>query len=133
MDAIFIDANIFLEVALENNKKEACKNYLEQLLRQEIPLYTTDFILYTCLLQLERQTKDPERMKNFLQFIHHLPIEILHPDLAENYFAIECKAKHKLTFDDALILSTMTHRGIPTLLSLDKDFDRIKTIQRIEP
>ena len=128
---VFIDANIFLEIALQDAKKEACKQLLTQLPSNSCS--TSDFILYTCLLQLEKRTHRSQHLKNFLQFIQILSYQILRPSQTEMRRAIEYMTLYQLDFDDALVVSCMHHNGIKTLLSLDKDFDRVKGIKRIEP
>ena len=57
MEVIFIDANIFLEIFLKDEKSESCKSFLRSLESQGMPAITSDFIVYTCLIQTERNRK----------------------------------------------------------------------------
>ncbi|MEM3827859.1 MAG: hypothetical protein QXP36_01395 [Conexivisphaerales archaeon] len=40
---------------------------------------------------------------------------------------------HNLDFDDAMALQAMNKNGIKSIISYDKDFDRILYIKRIQP
>ena len=44
----FIDANIFLELMLDDINADKCKNLFYQLKNTEIEAKTSDFIIYTC-------------------------------------------------------------------------------------
>ena len=133
-ELVFVDANIFLEVALEDAKSVSCEFFLRQLARQEITAVTSDFILYTCLIQLEKNYKGTQRVQNFILSMHELKgLTIVRPQLEEMCAATQISEKYKLDFDDAFVVATMLRRGIKTLISLDKDFDRVKEIVRKEP
>lgn len=41
--------------------------------------------------------------------------------------------KYNIDFDDALVVSSMAEAKIKKLISFDKDFDKIKEIERLEP
>jgi predicted nucleic acid-binding protein len=47
--------------------------------------------------------------------------------------ALDVYVQHNVDFTDALIVAQMEQQGLDTLLSFDRDFDRIKTINRHEP
>ncbi len=132
MDQVFIDANIFLEVALKDQKSAACKQFLDRIASEGTLAYTTDFILYTCLLQI--QYHNSPSMKKFILSVQSLPtLHVLDPTASTLYQTIDIMKTHRLDFDDALVVAAMKQHHIQTLVSLDKDFDRVKTIQRIEP
>ena len=81
-EVVFIDANIFLEVILKDEKNESCKNYLNKIKNNEVMAITSDFIIYTCLLQIERNIKDNEKLKKFILGINSLNgLEIIRPYL----------------------------------------------------
>jgi len=60
-------------------------------------------------------------------------IEILHPSLEAISIAIDKMRKYNIDFDDALVVSSMAEAKIKKLISFDKDFDKIKEIERLEP
>ena len=65
---VFIDANIFLEIILKDKKNEECKKFLKRIIDGEILGITSDFIVFTCLLQIQHKTKDLNKMKDFIIF-----------------------------------------------------------------
>ena len=132
-ETIFIDANIFLEIFLKNSKAEKCKEFLQSLQKENKIGLTTDFIIYTCLIQIANNTDDIELMKNFVIFLNSFSnIKVLRPSIDDVYTAIEFIDKKDLDFDDALVLSCMLNREVVSLASFDKHFDKIKDIEKVE-
>lgn len=130
----FIDANIFLELALEDKNAEKCENLLRKIKNGEIKAKTSDFIIYTCLLQIQQKLKSTKIMKEFVLLINDLSsLEIIRPSLQEIYDAIKISEEYKLDFDDGLVVSCMVNNDIRDLISFDKDFDKVKLIKRNEP
>ncbi len=131
---VFLDANIFLEIALNDKKSEDCKKLLDEVMRGKIKAYTSDFIVYSCLLQIQFKTKETKQMKNFILFINSIDnLTILRPSLFDMEKAVEYKEKWKLDFDDGLVVSCMVNNGIKTLISLDSDFNKVPLIMKRIP
>ncbi len=131
---MFIDANIFLEFFLNQEKAGKCESFFLNIHTKHISCYISDFIMYTCLLQLERKGGSKDAMESFIFWLlsfNHLTL--LKPSVAEVYLAIEHMKKLHLSFDDALVVSCMEANNIKTLVSFDSHFDAVKNIQRIEP
>jgi len=129
-----VDANIFLEIALEDNRNEECKNFIIEILSNKIKAYTSDFIIYTCLIQLQFKSKENiKKMKEFLIFINSLNINIIKPTLNEISKVMGFMEKYNLDFDDGLVISYMVNNNIKNLISFDKDFDKVDIIKRKEP
>lgn len=133
-EIVFVDANIFLEIALQNDRNEECKKFINIILSNKIKAYTSDFIIYTCLIQLQFKSKEnTKKMKEFLVFINSLNINVIKPTLNEISKVMGFMDKHKLYFDDSLVISCMLSNNIKTLISFDKDFDKVNIIKREEP
>lgn len=135
MDKIkFIDANIFLEIILDDEKSEQCKSFLTKIKNDDIKALTTDFLIYSCLLQIQYKIKSQEKMKQFLSFINELKgLKIIRPSINEMYKACIISKKYNLDFDDSLVVSAMINNNCKYLVSLDNHFDKISIINRIEP
>lgn|SRR3989338_626234 len=130
----FVDANIFLEIALGDEKKEECKEMLSRVQKNLLNAITSDFIMYTCLLHIESKLKHVEKMQNFLTFLDNMEgLKIYSPNNETIYNAFDIMKKYKLDFDDALVVSTMASLGIKQLVSFDRHFDRVKEIERLKP
>ncbi len=132
MDQIFVDANIFLEIFLKNDKVEACKAFLRKVQQEKRAIVTTDFIVYSCLLQIIRQLKNKEDLEKSILFFDNLPmLSIIHPSFDELSVVGSIMESHKLDFDDSLIIACMESYGLTELASFDKHFDKVKTIKRL--
>ncbi len=132
-EAVFIDANIFLEIFLKDSKAENCKEFLKTLQLNNSLAVTTDFIVYTCIIQIENNSKDTELMKNFTIFLNSLSnLKILRPSIDDIYTAFELMDKKGLDFDDSLVVSCMVNNGIKKIASFDRHFAKAKEIERME-
>lgn len=130
---MFIDANIFLEIALKDSKYEECEEFLKNLVKSKKMFFTSDFLLYSCLLIIHQKLNSIQAQKDFLVFINSIKITILRPSLKGMYNALEIMEKYKLDFDDALVISCMRSYDIKNLISYDKDFEKVKELNIIKP
>lgn|SRR3989338_666733 len=133
IEMFFIDANIFLEVELNDKRSEECQELFLNIFKKRMKSATSDFIVYTCLIQLENKASLKE-MKNFITFLDNMrSIEVHSPAYKTLYETFQVMEKYGLDFDDSLVVSTMTSLGIKKLVSFDRHFDKVKEIKRIEP
>lgn len=130
----FIDSNIFLELFLNQEKAERCRSFLQKVFDGEHPSAISDFVVYSCLLQLEKKANDKAVSQEFLLWLlgfNHLTL--LRPSFEEMFLALSIEKECRCDFDDALIVSCMKGNGITKLVSFDKHFDSVEGITRIEP
>ena len=131
---LFIDANIFLEIIFADNKMKDCEEFLHKVRNDKINIFTSDYILCTCLMPIEKKSHLPDNLRKFMLILDNLnELEIMVPSPDAIYTAFEIMEKYKLDFDDALVVGTMKSLGIEKLVSFDKDFDKVKEIERVEP
>jgi len=131
----FIDANIFLEVELQDKRKEECERFLGGIAEGLEEGIISDFIMYSILLQLTSRST-LSKAKDFLSFLEGANIEIIVPDMQTLHNALKVMKSYNLDFDDALVISVMASNKINRLVSFDKDFERVKEealVKRIEP
>jgi len=128
----FIDANIFLEIELEDARKEQCKKFFKRIVDDKEKAIISNFIMYSILLELAKKTTI-KKAKDFLIFLEAAEIEIFTPSIEIILKALDKMKEYKLDFDDALVVSCMISNKIKKLVSFDKHFDKIKEIERIEP
>ena len=129
----FIDANIFLEVMLSDKRNEECKELFARIHKNQIKAATSDFIVYTCLIQIENKSSEA-KMIDFVLFLDNMPgIEVCSPSYGTLYSAFGIMKKYGLDFDDALVVATMKSSGIKEIMSFDGHFDKINEIKRVEP
>ena len=73
-------------------------------------------------------------MKDFIIFINSIfGLKIMKSSLSNLIKTINFMQEYKLDFDDALVISCMRSNNINKLISLDKDFDKVRFIKREEP
>ena len=132
-EEIFIDANIFLEIFLKDKRAEECKALLRTLQEQERNAVTTDFIIYSCILQVQNKLKNAELIKNTIIFFNSHPnLKVIRPSFEDLHNSAGILETAKLDFDDSLVVACMNSHGITELASLDGHFDKVKGIKRIE-
>ncbi|MHA1721993.1 MAG: type II toxin-antitoxin system VapC family toxin [Candidatus Baldrarchaeia archaeon] len=115
-----IDTNIFLEILLEQEKKEKCKKFLNENIEN---LCISDFSLHSIGVILFRNNKE-EVFKNFVDDI--IPnIEIV--TLPKNSYKDLPKVKKMLglDFDDAYQYKTAEQHSL-RIVTMDKDFEKVK-------
>ena len=131
-EEIFVDANIFLEMFLDNEKADDCESYLKSFTERNQTAVTTDFIVYSCLLMIIRKINSLKTAKEALIFFSNLPqLKIIVPSINELSNALDLMETNNLDFDDNLVVACMETYGITELVSLDKHFDKVKNIKRI--
>src|SRR3989338_11620905 len=111
-EEVFVDANIFLEVFLRDCHAERCRNFLRTLTGNGYDAVTSDFIVYTCILQVENKHKSATALKDFLIAMSNFNIEVVRPVFNDAHEAVQIAEKTNLDFDDALIVSCMKGNGI---------------------
>ena len=133
MEVIFIDANIFLEILLDDQKAQQCVDFLQLLGDEGSTMITTDFVVYACFIQVERNIKGSKPiMDAILFFDSFINLKILRPVVDDLNLAAEMMDTYKLDFDDGLVIACMKNNDVKKLVSLDKHFDKVKGIQRIK-
>ena len=130
---MFIDANIFLEIFLKDKNYERCKRFILNLMKKNAVFYTSDFVVYSCMLIIYNKLGSVQHLRNFLIFINSIKISVIRPGLKDMFKAAEFIEKYKLDFDDALVVGCMTENGIKELASYDCDFDKVKEINVFRP
>src|SRR3989338_10235479 len=107
-EKVFVDANIFLEIFLKDSKSEECKKLLRFFKEKNQNVFTTDFIIYSCILIIQNNLKDAKFVRNAAIFFNYYEnLIILRPSLGELYSACEIMENTKLDFDDSLVVACM--------------------------
>ena len=124
--AFLFDTNVFLEILLDQEKKEVCKKLLNDNFGR---IYLSDFSLHSIGVILLKQKK----LKIFNQFLKDiLPHSTILSLPKEKYSEITRVAtKYKLDFDDTYqsLIAIEFEIGIKTM---DKDFTRISKVIQVE-
>lgn len=129
-----IDANIFLEVELAQEKKEACKRLLRKVREGREEAITTDFIIDSIIVIMENYGKSWSEIRKFLtSLLGYEGLRIYILSIYDRIAATEHMKIHKLDFDDATTHQAMQTSKITEIASYDEHFDKILGIKRIAP
>lgn len=128
-----IDANIMLELFLEQDNYNACRKFLESV-RDGKQAMISDFTISGIVLVLERYGKTWKDLQKFLQsLLNYTGLLIYMQTLQDKIDATRLMAECKLDFDDALTLQCALANNCSAIVSLDADFDRQNLLKRITP
>ena len=130
---MLIDANIFLEVLLKQEKYLICAEFLKKIQKGEAEAIITTFTIDGIILVLERHGQDTDSIKIFIHSLYNYAgLKIYVATMNDRLQAISHMLLG-LDFEDALTLQCALSNNEKEIMSFDKDFDKIKLIKRIEP
>ncbi len=119
MNTTLIDTNIFLEILLNQEKKELCKDLLQENIDN---LSISDFSLHSIGVILLRNKKG----KTFSKFLKDIlpKISILTLTKEKYIEIIKFSKKYNLDFDDSYQACLSVDKNLE-IITMDKDFKKI--------
>ena len=130
---MLIDANIFLEVLLEQESSDACIQFLENVRSGKIFATISTFTIDGIALILERHGQKPQEIITFLSsLLNYKGLRIYMPTMNDRLKAAE-HMKLGIDFEDALTIQCAVSNGEKELMSFDKHLDKVSFIKRITP
>ncbi len=130
---MLIDANIFLELLLDQEKAQKCEEILEKARKGIIQAVVSTFTIDGIALVLEKYGRKGENIERFLRSLaSYKGLMIYTPTMNDRFQAI-AHMKTGLDFEDAMTAQSALASNVKEILSFDKHFDKIKNIKRIEP
>ncbi len=124
--AYLFDTNIFLEIFLNQEKKEKAKKLISDNIKD---LFISDFSLHSIGVILINQKKF-NILKNFLNDISpHLTVLIL--PLSRYNELTEIAEKHAMDFDDSYQALIAKENDL-SILTMDNDFKKLKSYVKIK-
>ncbi len=129
----FVDANIFLELLLEQQKAEHCEKFLTKVKNGEEEAAITDFLVDALVLVLESHGRNSDDLATFISSLSaYKGLRIYFLSLVDRLFATRHMKEFGLDFDDATTYQAMKRMNISTLVSFDDDFDKIQGLTRMK-
>ena len=122
MKNLLIDTNIFLEILLDQDKKEQCKIFLKNNIDQ---LFISDFSLHSIGVILIRNKKE----KTYEKFINDILPKISIITLSKEKYKEVAKIskKYNLDFDDSYQTCISIDKDFE-IVTMDRDFRKVKEI-----
>lgn len=130
----FVDANIFLELLLEQQRADHCERFLTRIKNGKDEAVITDFLVDAILLVLERHGKSSVELATFISSLSaYKGLRVYFLSLVDRLFATRHMKEFGLDFDDATTYQAIKRTSVDTLVSFDTHFDGIDGITRVEP
>lgn len=131
---MFIDANIFLEVQLGQNRSRECEDFLDKVDAGELKAFTSDFVIDSIIIIMENGNIKARQILRFLLALRvSKGLSIYNHTFADRILAANTMFKHRLTFDDSMVVVAMKVLKIESVVSSDSHFNKVKEIKRLEP
>ena len=135
----FLDTNVILRYLTRDDeaKAEACYQLFQHVRRGEEELVTCEAIV-TEVVYVLSSPRAPYRLSHEEIRARLVPILTLRglrlPQKRGYLSALDLYASSPfLDFEDALAVAHMERLGVTEIVSYDRDFDRLPTLQRVEP
>ncbi|MCS4541129.1 MAG: type II toxin-antitoxin system VapC family toxin [Euryarchaeota archaeon] len=129
-----VDANIFLELQLDQKFADDCEQILRKFRDGELVGITTDFLIDSIVIVMEDNKKSPDEIKLFLtSLIGYKGLAVYSLTLSDKILATEHMKQYKLDFDDSITYQAMKSNEIKEIISYDSDFDGLLNIKRTIP
>jgi len=117
-----VDTNVFLEILLRQDKKESCKKFLDNNIRN---LNITDFSLHSIGVILFKYGEENIYQK-FVEDV--LPTtKLLSLPMEQYREVVNVRKSQNLDFDDAYQYSIAKYYGLK-LATMDRNFEKIKDV-----
>ena len=126
-----IDTNIFLEILLEQEKKDECLKFMELALEGKLEATVTDFTIHSIAVILTRQ-KLLDFLIDFLSDLRSfIGLKLVNTSLDDKLRIARLAKERNFDFDDAYQYYIARLYNLK-IVSFDTDFDKGE-IPRIEP
>jgi len=130
----FVDSNIFLELALDQERADDCEFFLNKVRKGVVKAVITCFHIDSIIIVMENYGKKPKTLRIFISSLYgYKGLRIYYLSLLDRILATKYMEEYGLDFDDALAYAVMRKLGISKIVSYDKHFDSLRDITRLEP
>lgn len=129
-----IDANIFIELLLKQNRYEQSRDFLKRIRDGNLKAIVSDFTISGICIILERNGKNWKDIRTFLlSLLAYKGLLVYQAKMYDKIIATTHMHDYKLDFEDGITLQCALACKCDSLVSFDPDFDKVNVIQRISP
>jgi len=130
----FIDANIFLELELGQANARDCKAFLTKVSNGQSEALTSDFVVDTVCIVMEREGVTSDKIRIFLvSLVLYKGLHIHTMSMLDKVETTLRMVETGLDFDDATAVQCMHRNNISDIVSYDPHFDGKRGIRRLAP
>jgi predicted nucleic acid-binding protein len=127
-----VDANIFLEVLLSEDRKDECKRFLRLLKDGRESGIVTDFTIHSIIVIMDHFSKLKELKTFLLSLLAYKGLHVYFTTVGDEVRAVEFAVEQNLDMDDAIQYLSALSAEADGIVSFDKHFDGLK-VPRLEP
>ncbi len=129
---VFIDSNVFFySIIMDREYGRYCAEILRDIYNGNFLAYVSSIILLEVANALKKFRIEDIQTK--IKAIVSLPISLIEVETKDILDAIDLANKYDISPYDATHIIAMRKAKIETIISADKDFDRVNLIKRIDP
>ena len=134
MPKYYVDSNVFFYAKiLDIEYGKPCTKIMKAIFNGEIDAVTSALTPIEVANALRKYGLDREDVKNTIDAILSLKIQVYEFDQIDVMEAIEVSKEFDVSPYDAVHVVTMKKAGVTSILSADRDFDKVVGIKRIDP
>jgi len=131
---LLLDANIFLELMLDQEKANECEELLAAVEDGSQEAAITELILDSIIIIMENKGKDASELAAFLSSIAaYKGLKLYWLSLLDRLRATVHMSRLGLDFEDSTTLEASKRINAEAIVSFDKHFDQLQGIKRMEP
>ncbi len=132
---MFIDANVFIIASLGRDvRAERCQDFIRKIESGEQHAITSVLVLDEVLRAITLRYDNKEKSEAIVRKIAATQnLTVCDITLAHLLDSLSYVRSDTLDPHDALHAAIMKAQGVSTILSYDKDFERLKSVKRMEP
>ena len=131
---LLIDANIFLELMLDQDRADECERFLATVEDGSQRAFITDLTLDSILIIMENKGKSPSELAMFISSIAtYRGLKLYWLSLIDRLHATVHMSKTGLDFEDSTTLEAARRLSAEGIVSFDKDFEGLPDTLRLEP
>lgn len=131
---MILDANVFLEVQLDQTYGDECESLLESIHRGEREATITDFHVDAIAYLIGEIEDDPDSISTFLaSLLGYDGLAVRNLTLVDKLEACRIMREEEIDLDDSLAVYAARSLDSKRLVTLDSDFDEVEDIEAVHP
>jgi len=128
------DANIFLELLLDQEKADECEGFLEDVRRGRRETYLADLTLDSVLIVMDNKGLKSSVLRDFLLSLSaYKGLRYYALSILDRLHASRVVGETDLDYEDSVLVHLARKLQVEGIISFDKDLDGVKGIRRFEP
>ena len=130
---MLIDANIFLEVLINQEKTETCKKIHQEVKEGKKEAALTNFTIDSIIIIMNRNNVELSSIRLFIKSLSsYKGLTIYQISSKDRIQATKWMKKYNLDYEDSIILQAALSTKNKEILTLDHHFNKVEEIKKIK-